>query len=59
MGYTRITAAKIREALIREKGYHTEELPCRQTMGDILNRMGYSLKKHKKSHPGKKYQKRI
>ena len=59
VGYTRISAAKIREALIREKGYHTEELPCRQTIGDILNRMGYSLKKHKKSNPGKKYPKRI
>lgn len=51
LGYTRISAAKITEALIREKGYQTEELPCRQTIGDILNRMGYSLKKHKKSNP--------
>lgn len=46
--YTRISALKIREALISEKGYSTQQLPCRQTIGDILNRMGYSLKKHKK-----------
>ena len=51
LSYTRISALKIREALISEKGYTTEQLPCRQTMGDILNRMGYSLKKHKKLDP--------
>ena len=50
INYTRISAAKTREALIKEKGYSSEELPCRQTIGDILNRMGYSLKKHKKSN---------
>ncbi len=48
LAYTRISAATIREALINEKGYHTEQLPSRQTIGDMLNRMGYSLKKHKK-----------
>lgn len=50
LAYTRISAAKIREALINEKGYHTEQLPSCQTIGDILNRMGYSLKKPKKSN---------
>ena len=50
VNYTRISAAKIREALIIEKGYQSEELPCRQTIGDLLNRRGYSLKKHKKSN---------
>ena len=59
LAYTRISAAKIREALITDKGYKTEELPCRQTIGDILNRMGYSLKKHKKSNPWKKYPKQM
>ena len=43
LSYTRISAAKIREAFIKEKGYHTEQLPCRQTIGDIVNCMGYSL----------------
>ncbi len=46
--YTKISARAIREGLILEKGYKDEDLPCRQTIGDILNRMGYSLKKLKK-----------
>jgi hypothetical protein len=46
--YARISARAVREALIEEKGYDHEQLPTRQTMGDILNRMGYRLKKHKK-----------
>ncbi|VEP16891.1 conserved hypothetical protein [Hyella patelloides LEGE 07179] len=34
--------------LISSKGYAEKELPTRQTIGDILNRMGYRLKKRKK-----------
>lgn len=48
--YAKISARAVREALIKEKGYCTEELPCRQTIGDILNRIGYRLKKTKKSN---------
>jgi len=47
--YSRISARAVREALIELKGYRSEELPSRQTIGAILNRMGYRLKKHKKS----------
>jgi len=46
--YTKISARAVREALIELKGYQSEELPSRQTIGSILNRMGYRLKKHKK-----------
>jgi hypothetical protein len=46
--YARISARAVREALISEKGYKEEELPSRQTIGEILNRKGYRLKKHKK-----------
>ena len=46
--YAKISARAVREALIKEKGYSSEELPCRQTIGDILNRIGYRLKKTKK-----------
>lgn len=46
--YARTSARAVREALIEEKGYSREELPTRQTIGTILNRMGYRLKKHKK-----------
>jgi hypothetical protein len=46
--YARISARAVREALIEEKGYLETELPNRQTIGTILNRLGYRLKKHKK-----------
>ena len=48
--YARISARAVRVALIEEKGYSAAELPSRQTIGDILNRLGYRLKKHKKSN---------
>ena len=48
LSYTKISARAVREALISSKGYTEKELPTRQTIGDILNRMGYRLKKHKK-----------
>ncbi|MEL6502142.1 MAG: transposase [Cyanobacteria bacterium J06588_5] len=46
--YTKVTAESVLAALIAEKGYAESVLPCRQTMGSILNRLGYRLKKHKK-----------
>ncbi len=46
--YTKVSAKAVREALISEKGYTESQLPCRQTIGDILNRIGYRLKKLKK-----------
>jgi hypothetical protein len=55
--YTRISARAVREALIEEKGYQDEELPSRQTIGDILNRLGYRLKKHKRRNHLKKFPK--
>jgi hypothetical protein len=48
--YARISARAVREALIREKGYHEKDLPSRQTIGNILNRLGYRLKKHKRQN---------
>ena len=52
--FTKISARAVREALKEEKGYRDEQLPSRQTIGDILNRMGYSLKKTQKIKPLKK-----
>lgn len=49
--YARISARAVREALIHQLGYDEAQLPSRQTIGAILNRMGYRLKKHKKSNP--------
>jgi len=49
--YARVSARGVREALVKEKGYEETTLPTRQTIGSILNRMGYRLKKLKKQNP--------
>lgn len=46
--YTKVTAQAVLEALIEEKEYSKKALPCRQTMGTILNRLDYRLKKPKR-----------
>lgn len=46
--YARISAQAVRDALIEEKGYRDQDLPTRQTIGAMMNRMGYRLKKRKK-----------
>ena len=46
--YANVSAQAVRDALIEEKGYTDESLPSRQTIGTMLNRMGYRLKKRKK-----------
>ena len=46
--YARISAQAVRDALIEEKGYRDQDLPTRQTIGAMINRMGYRLKKRKK-----------
>jgi hypothetical protein len=48
--YARISARAVREGLISEMGYSESQLPTRQTIGEILNRMGYRLKKLKKQN---------
>ena len=52
--YTRVTAKSLRQALIDEKGYRDEELPCENTIGNILNRLGYRLRRVQKTKPQKK-----
>ena len=52
--YTRITGKGLRKALIDEKGYNDEELPTAKTLGNMLNRLGYNLKRVLKSKPEKK-----
>lgn len=48
LAYTKVTAQAVLDGLQAVKGYAATDLPCRQTMGTILNRMGYRLKKPKK-----------
>jgi len=57
--YIKITAKAVREFLISEKGYEDEELPTDDTIGNILNRMGYALKRVQKTKPQKKFLKRM
>lgn len=52
--YTRMTAKAMRQALIDQKGWKTEELPCEKTIGNILNRLGYRLRRVQKAKPVKK-----
>jgi len=51
--YTRLTAQSALQAL-REQGYSDEELPSPSTMAEVLNRMGYRLRKVVKAKPQKK-----
>ena len=52
--YTRITAKGMRQALIDQKGWTDEELPHGNTIGVILNRLGYKLRRVQKTKPLKK-----
>lgn len=52
--YTRITAKGMRTALIEQKGWSDEELPCENTIGNILNRLGYRLRRVQKAKPVKR-----
>ena len=52
--YIKITAKAVRKALAETKGYKDEELPSENTIGNMLNRMGYSMKRVVKAKPLKK-----
>jgi hypothetical protein len=51
--YTNLSAAEVRTALIAQ-GHRKEDLPKERTMRDILNRLGYRLKRIEKGKPLKK-----
>src|SRR5215471_15719612 len=51
--YTRLTAKAALEAL-REQGYGLDQLPSPSTMAEVLNRMGFRLRKVVKAKPQKK-----
>ena len=52
--YTNWSAAEVLEALRTRKGYAADALPRERTMRDVLNRMGYRLKRIRKGKPLKK-----
>jgi hypothetical protein len=51
--YTRLTAQAALKAL-REQGYGEEQLPSPSAMAEVLNRMGFRLRKVVKAKPQKK-----
>jgi hypothetical protein len=55
--YTRMTAKAVLEALVREKGYTKKQLPALSTMRELLNKMGYRLRRVQKTKPKKRFSK--
>ena len=55
--YTRITAKAVRQKLMDEKGWEDGQLPKERTINNMLNRMGYKLRKVQKTKPEKKFRK--
>ena len=53
LAYTRVTAKAVREALLAVPALNGK-VPTRQTVGDILNRLGYRLRSVLKTRPRKK-----
>ena len=49
--YTNWSAADVIAALRTQKGHAADDLPSERTMRDILNRMGYRLKRIQKGKP--------
>ena len=52
--YTNLSAREVLEALRSQKGYAEDRLPKERTMRDVLNRLGYRLKRIQKAKPLKK-----
>lgn len=52
--YANLSAREVLEALAKHKGYTDDRLPSERSMRDILNRMGYRLKRVQKAKPLKK-----
>ena len=53
LAYTRLTA-KAALAALRAQGYREDQLPSPSTMAEVLNRMGFRLRKVVKAKPQKK-----
>jgi hypothetical protein len=51
--YTRLSAAQVRQELIRQKGYTDAELPSEETIRVKLNDLGYRLRTVRKTVPQK------
>ena len=52
--YCRLSAAKVAELLVEKKGYADLDLPSNETIRNILNAEGYTLRKVQKTKPKKR-----
>jgi hypothetical protein len=52
--YTNLSAREVRQALRDRHGYGDDRLPSERTLRDVLNRMGYRLRRVQKAKPLKK-----
>ena len=52
--YTNLSAREVRQALKDHQGYADDRLPSERTLRDILNRLGYRLRRVQKAKPLKK-----
>lgn len=56
LAYTRITAKRVREELLKKESL-ANVVPSRQTVGEILGRFQYSLRRVQKTRPEKRFPK--
>ena len=52
--YTRLTAARVREQLVLQKGYTEAQLPTAETIRCKIHQLGYYLRKVQKCRPKKR-----
>jgi Rhodopirellula transposase DDE domain len=51
---TRMTAKAMRQTLIDQKGWTDDQWPCENTIGHMLNRLGYRMRRVQKAKPVKR-----
>jgi len=56
--YTRLSPQVVKTELIK-RGYEAMHLPCKETIGNIMKRLGYKRKKVAKTKPKKKLKKQM
>jgi hypothetical protein len=55
LAFTRVTAKAVREQLLAENAATPLSVPAERTLYDILNRLGYCLRRVRKTKPPKKF----
>ena len=57
LAFTRVTAKAVRERLLAEAPNALQPIPAERTVHDVLNRLGYSLRRVRKTKAQKKFPK--